>query len=153
MRPTLEKLRKYAASDEYKNASAEDKQVISELIAKLEDRSAGGINRNMFRDVSRDLSAYQVTLRDLTDAKEREKAAADELVTAQERLKKATESGDPAAVKEAEELVATAGEAFDAASASVAALTEANDKAAQNLRTSSTNAVSSLPVLPRVSRA
>lgn len=144
LRPTLEKLRKYAASDEYKNASAEDKQVISELIAKLEDRSAGGINRNMFRDVSRDLAAYQTTLRDLTDAKEREKAAADELAAAQERLKKATESGDPAAVKEAEELVATAGEAFDAASASVAALTEANDKAAQDLRTSSTNAVASL---------
>lgn len=144
LRPTLEKLRKYAASDEYKNASAEDKQVISELIAKLEDRSAGGINRNMFRDVSRDLAAYQTTLRDLTDAKEREKVAADDLATAQERLKKATKSGDPAAVKKAEELVATAGEAFDAASASVAALTEANDKAAQDLRTSSTNAVSSL---------
>lgn len=144
LRPTLEKLRKYAASDEYKNASAEDKQVISELIAKLEDRSAGGINRNMFRDVSRDLAAYQTTLRDLTDAKEREKVAADDLAAAQERLKKATESGDPAAVKKAEELVATAGEAFDAASASVAALTEANDKAAQDLRTSSTNAVSSL---------
>lgn len=144
LRPTLAKLRKYAASDEYKNAGAEDKQVISELIAKLEDRSASGINRNMFKDVSRDLAAYQVTLRDLTDAKEREKAAADELVTAQERLKKATESGDPAAVKKAEELVATAGAAFDAASASVAALTEANEKAAQDLRTSSTNAVSSL---------
>lgn len=144
LRPTLEKLRQYAASDEYKNASAEDKQVISELIAKLEDRSAGGINRNMFRDVSRDLAAYQTTLRDLTDAKEREKAAADELAAAQERLKKATESGDPVAVKEAEELVATAREAFDAASASVVALTEANDKAAQDLRTSSTNAVSSL---------
>ena len=144
LRPTLEKLRKYAASDEYKNASAEDKQVISELIAKLEDRSAGGINRNMFRDVSRDLAAYQTTLRDLTDAKEREKAAADELVTAQEKLKKATENGDPTAVKKAEELVSTAQEAFDAASASVATLTEANDKAAQDLRTSSTNAVSSL---------
>ena len=144
LRPTLAKLRKYAASDEYKNAGAEDKQVISELIAKLEDRSASSINRNMFKDVSRDLAAYQVTLRDLTDAKEREKAAADELAAAQERLKKATESGDPAAVKEAEELVATTGEAFDAASASVAALTEANDKAAQDLRTSSTNAVSSL---------
>ena len=144
LRPTLEKLRKYAASDEYKNASAEDKQVISELIAKLEDRSVGGINRNMFRDVSRDLSAYQTTLRELTEAKEREKAAADALVSAQEKLKKATESGDPAAMKEAEELVATAQEAFDAASASVATLTEANDKAAQDLRTSSTNAVSSL---------
>ena len=144
LRPTLAKLRKYAASDEYKNAGAEDKQVISELIAKLEDRSAGGINRNMFRDVSRDLAVYQTTLRDLTDAKEREKAAADELVAAQERLKKATESGDPTTVKKADELVATAQEAFDAASASVAALTEANDKAAQDLRTSSTNAVSSL---------
>ena len=144
LRPTLEKLRKYAASDEYKNASAEDKQVISELIAKLEDRSAGGINRNMFRDVSRDLAAYQTTLRELTEAKEREKAAADELAAAQEKLKKATESGDPVAVKEAEELVATTREAFDAASASVATLTEANDKAAQDLRTSSTNAVSSL---------
>lgn len=144
LRPTLEKLRKYAASDEYKNASAEDKQVISELIAKLEDRSVGGINRNMFRDVSRDLSAYQTTLRELTEAKEREKAAADALVSAQEKLKKATESGDPAAMKEAEELVATAQETFDTASASVTALTEVNDKAAQDLRTSSTNAVQSL---------
>jgi len=144
LRPTLEKLRKYAASDEYKNASAEDKQVISELIAKLEDRSVGGINRNMFRDVSRDLSAYQTTLRELTEAKEREKAAADALVSAEEKLKKATESGDPAAMKEAEELVATAEETFDAASASVVTLTEANDKAAQDLRTSSTNAVQSL---------
>lgn len=144
LRPTLEKLRKYAASDEYKNASAEDKQVISELIAKLEDRSAGGINRNMFRDVSRDLAAYQTTLRELTEAKEREKAAADALAAAQDKLKKATESGDPAAVKEAEEVAATTREAFDAASASVVTLTEANDKAAQDLRTSSTNAVQSL---------
>lgn len=144
LRPTLEKLRKYAASDEYKNASAEDKQVISGLIAKLEDRSVGGINRNMFRDVSRDLSAYQTTLRSLTEAKEREKAAADALVSAEEKLRKAAGSGDPAAMKEAEELVATAQETFDAASASVVTLTEANDKAAQNLRTSSTNAVQSL---------
>ena len=144
LRPTLVKLRKYAASDEYRNAGAEDKQVISELIAKLEDRSAGGINRNMFKDVSRDLSAYQTTLRELTEAKEREKAAADALVVAQEKQKKAAESGDPSAMKEAEELVATAQEVFDAASASVATLTEANDKAAQDLRTSSTNAVSSL---------
>ena len=144
LRPTLAKLRKYAASDEYRNASAEDKQVISQLIAKLEDRSAGGINRNMFKDVSRDLSAYQTTLRELTEAKEREKVAADALVVAQEKQKKAAESGDPSAMKEAEELVATAQEAFDAASASVATLTEANDKAAQDLRTSSTNAVSSL---------
>lgn len=144
LRPTLEKLRKYAASDEYKNASAEDKQVISELIAKLEDRSAGGINRNMFRDVSRDLAAYQTTLRELTEAKEREKAAAAALTAAQDKLKKAAESGDPAAVKEAEEVAATTREAFDAASASVVTLTEANDKAAQDLRTSSTNAVQSL---------
>lgn len=144
LRPTLEKLRKYAASDEYRNASAEDKQVISELIAKLEDRSAGGINRNMFRDVSRDLAAYQTTLRELTEAKEREKAAADALTAAQDKLKKATESGDPAAMKEAEEVVATTREAFDAASAGVVTLTEANDKAAQDLRTSSTNAVASL---------
>ena len=144
LRPTLVKLRKYAASDEYRNAGAEDKQVISELIAKLEDRSAGGINRNMFKEVSRDLSVYQTTLRELTEAKEREKTAADALVVAQEKQKKAAESGDPAAMKEAEELVATAQEAFDAASASVATLTEANDKAAQDLRTSSTNAVSSL---------
>lgn len=144
LRPTLEKLRKYAASDEYKNASAEDEQVISELIAKLEDRSAGGINRNMFRDVSRDLAAYQTTLRELTEAKEREKAAAAALAAAQDKLKKAAESGDPAAVKEAEEVAATTREAFDAASASVVTLTEANDKAAQDLRTSSTNAVQSL---------
>ena len=144
LRPTLVKLRKYAASDEYRNAGAEDKQVISQLIAKLEDRSAGGINRNMFKDVSRDLSAYQTTLRELTEAKEREKAAADALVVAQEKQKKAAESGDPSAIKEAEELVATAQEAFDAASASVATLTEVNGKAAQDLRTSSTNAVQSL---------
>lgn len=55
-------------------------------------------------------------------------------------------------MKEAEELAATAQEA-DAASASVATLTEANDKAAQDLRTSSTNAVSSLTGFAEGSRA
>lgn len=44
----------------------------------------------------------------VTEAKEREKTAADALVVAQEKQKKAAESGDPAAMKEAEELVATA---------------------------------------------
>ena len=77
----------------------------------------------MFKDVSRDLSAYQTTLRELTEAKEREKAAADALVVAQEKQKKAAESGDPSAMKEAEELVSKTQEAYDAASSIVAALT------------------------------
>lgn len=144
LRPMLAKLRKYAASDEYRDASAGDKQVISELIAKLEDRSAGGINRNMFKDVSRDLAAYQTISRELMEAKEKEKASADELVAAQEKLKKAIEGGDLTAVKEAEKIVKTAQDTFDAASGSVVTLTEANDKAARDLRASSTNAVTSL---------
>lgn len=144
LKPTLEKLKKYASSDEYRNAGAEDKQIISELIAKLEDRSAGGINRNMFRDISRDLAAYQTTLRELTEAKEKEKTAADNLISANENLKKATESGDLFAVIDAEDAVEEASEAFDNASESVQTLAEANGKAAQNLRTSSANAVASL---------
>ena len=144
LRPTLEKLKKYAASDEYRDASAEDKQVISELIAKLEDRTSSGINKDMFKGVSRDLAAYQTTLRELTEAKEKEKAAADELVKAQEKLKKATQSGDSSAVKQAETTVEAAQEAFDEASASVGTLTDANNNAADNLRTSSTNALNSL---------
>lgn len=75
---------------------------------------------------------------------QKEETAAAALAAAQDKLKKAAESGDPAAVKEAEEVAATTREAFDAASASVVTLTEANDKAAQDLRTSSTNAVQSL---------
>lgn len=144
LKPTLEKLKKYAASDEYRDASAEDKQVISELIAKLENRTSGGINKDMFKGVSRDLAAYQATLRELTEAKEKEKAAADGLVKAQEKLKKATESGDSTAVKEAEATVAAAQETFDKASESVVTLTDANNNAAQNLRTSSTNTLNSL---------
>lgn len=144
LRPTLEKLKKYAASDEYRDASVEDKQVISELIAKLEDRTSSGINKDMFKGVSRDLAAYQTTLRELTEAKEKEKAAADELVKAQEKLKKATQSGDSSAVKQAETTVEAAQEAFGEASASVGTLTDANNNAADNLRTSSTNALNSL---------
>ncbi len=144
LKPTLEKLKKYAASDEFKGASLEDKQLISELISKLEERTSGGINSKMFSNVAKDMADYQSSLRALIEAKEEERKKEEELTKAQEALKKATESGDQAAIKQAEETVSAAQEAFDAASESVGTLTDANNQAAQNLRTSSSNAVNSL---------
>jgi hypothetical protein len=144
LQPMLDSLKKYSGSEEFKNASVQDKQIVFELIDKLEKEMSGGINGKMFTQVGKDITAYQRSLRDLMDAKEREKEAGEALIKAKEAAKKVESAKSPKATAVSQLVVREAQDAFDSASDSVKELTKANKESSDNLRASSSNAIDSL---------
>lgn len=144
LRPTLEKLKQYAGSDDFREASLQDQQIVYDLIADLEARTTGGLHKDMFSNIARDMKAYQQSLRELNTAKEREREAADALVAAQERLRQAQERGNATEITQAEDEVAAAQTAFNEAAENVQTFSSANKDAAEELRKSSNNATTSL---------
>lgn len=144
LKPTLEKLKQYAESDDFREASLQDQQIVYDLIADLEARTTGGLHKEMFSNIARDMKAYQQSLRELNTAKEREREAADALVAAQERLRQAQEIGNATEITQAEDEVAAAQTAFNEAAENVQTFSSANKDAAEELRKSSNNATTSL---------
>lgn len=144
LKPTLEKLKQYAKSDDFREASLQDQQIVYDLIADLEARTTGGLHKEMFSNIARDMKAYQQSLRELNTAKEREREAADALVAAQERLRQAQERGNATEITQAEGEVAAAQTAFNEAAENVQTFSSANKDAAEELRKSSNNATTSL---------
>ena len=144
LKPTLEKLKQYAKSDDFREASLQDQQIVYDLIADLEARTTGGLHKEMFSNIARDMKAYQQSLRELNTAKEREREAADALVAAQERLRQAQERGNATEITQAENEVAAAQTAFNEAAENVQTFSSANKDAAEELRKSSNNATTSL---------
>ena len=144
LKPTLEKLKQYAKSDDFREASLQDQQIVYDLIADLEARTTGGLHKEMFSNIARDMKAYQQSLRELNTAKEREREAADALVAAQERLRQAQERGNATEITQAENEVAAAQTAFNEAAEKVQTFSSANKDAAEELRKSSNNATTSL---------
>ena len=144
LKPTLEKLKQYAGSDDFREASLQDQQIVYDLIADLEARTTGGLHKEMFSNIARDMKAYQQSLRELNTAKEREREAADALVAAQERLRQAQERGNATEITQAEDEVAAAQTAFNEAAENVQTFSSANKDAAEELRKSSNNATTSL---------
>lgn len=144
LKPTLEKLKHYAGSDDFREASLQDQQIVYDLIADLEARTTGGLHKEMFSNIARDMKAYQQSLRELNTAKERERETADALVAAQERLRQAQERGNATEITQAEDEVAAAQTAFNEATENVQTFSSANKDAAEELRKSSNNATTSL---------
>ena len=144
LKPTLEKLKQYAGSDDFREASLQDQQIVYDLIADLEARTTGGLHKEMFSNIARDMKAYQQSLRELNTAKERERETADALVAAQERLRQAQERGNATEITQAEDEVAAAQTAFNEATENVQTFSSANKDAAEELRKSSNNATTSL---------
>ena len=144
LKPTLEKLKQYAGSDDFREASLQDQQIVYDLIADLEARTTGRLHKDLFSNIARDMKAYQQSLRELNTAKEREREAADALVAAQERLRQAQERGNATEITQAEDEVAAAQTAFNEAAENVQTFSSANKDAAEELRKSSNNATTSL---------
>lgn len=144
LKPTLEKLKQYAGSDDFREASLQDQQIVYDLIADLEARTTGGLHKEMFSNIARDMKAYQQSLRELNTAKEREREAVDALVAAQERLRQVQERGNATEITQAEDEVAAAQTAFNEAAENVQTFSSANKDAAEELRKSSNNATTSL---------
>lgn len=114
IRPTVEKLRKIAASDEFKRADIKEREALYELVTKLETAGAQW-DSDIFKKIGDDLTAYQTAMRQYIAAQDDERRAAEALATAKQRLAAAEASGDAFATAAARRSVTVATNALAAA--------------------------------------
>ena len=119
LQPTIDRLRRMAQSDTFRQSSLEEQQILYSLIEKLE-RSGTAWDSDIFKRVSDDLSAYQEAMGRYSKAVDAARAAEENLVKAEKELETArNENRDEEGIRSAQENVDKAHEAFDAASEDV----------------------------------
>ena len=119
LQPTIDRLRRMAQSDTFRQSSLEEQQILYSLIEKLE-RSSTAWDSDIFKRVSDDLSAYQEAMGRYSKAVDAARAAEENLVKAEKELETArNENRGEEGIRSAQENVDKAHEAFDAASEDV----------------------------------
>ena len=119
LQPTIDRLRRMAQSDTFRQSSLEEQQILYSLIEKLE-RSGTAWDSDIFKRVSDDLSAYQEAMGRYSKAVDAARAAEENLVKAEKELEIArNENRGEEGIRSAQENVDKAHEAFDAASEDV----------------------------------
>lgn len=119
LQPTIDRLRRIAQSDTFRQSSLEEQQILYSLIEKLE-RSGTAWDSDIFKRVSDDLSAYQEAMGRYSKAVDAARAAEENLVKAEKELETArNENRGEEGIRSAQENVDKAHEAFDAASEDV----------------------------------
>lgn len=119
LQPTIDRLRRMAQSDTFRQSSLEEQQILYSLIEKLE-RSGTAWDSDIFKRVSDDLSAYQEAMGRYSKAVDAARAAEENLVKAEKELETArNENRGEQGIRSAQENVDKAHEAFDAASEDV----------------------------------
>ena len=119
LQPTIDRLRRMAQSDTFRQSSLEEQQILYSLIEKLE-RSGTAWDSDIFKRVSDDLSAYQEAMGRYSKAVDAARVAEENLVKAEKELETArNENRGEEGIRSAQENVDKAHEAFDAASEDV----------------------------------
>jgi hypothetical protein len=119
LQPTIDRLRRMAQSDTFRQSSLEEQQILYSLIEKLE-RSGTAWDSDIFKRVSDDLSAYQEAMGRYSKAVDAARAAEENLVKAEKELETArNENRGEEGIRSAQKNVDKAHEAFDAASEDV----------------------------------
>ena len=119
LQPTIDRLRRMAQSDTFRQSSLEEQKILYSLIEKLE-RSGTAWDSDIFKRVSDDLSAYQEAMGRYSKAVDAARAAEENLVKAEKELETArNENRGEEGIRSAQENVDKAHEAFDAASEDV----------------------------------
>lgn len=119
LQPTIDRLRRMAQSDTFRQSSLEEQQILYSLIEKLE-RSGTAWDSDIFKRVSDDLSAYQEAMGRYSKAVDAARAAEENLVKVEKELETArNENRGEEGIRSAQENVDKAHEAFDAASEDV----------------------------------
>lgn len=119
LQPTIDRLRRMAQSDTFRQSSLEEQQILYSLIEKLE-RSGTAWDSDIFKRVSDDQSAYQEAMGRYSKAVDAARAAEENLVKAEKELETArNENRGEEGIRSAQENVDKAHEAFDAASEDV----------------------------------
>lgn len=119
LQPTIDRLRRMAQSDTFRQSSLEEQQILYSLIEKLE-RSGTAWDSDIFKRVSDYLSAYQEAMGRYSKAVDAARAAEENLVKAEKELETArNENRGEEGIRSAQGNVDKAHEAFDAASEDV----------------------------------
>lgn len=119
LQPTIDRLRRMAQSDTFRQSSLEEQQILYSLIEKLE-RSGTAWDSDIFKRVSDDLSAYQEAMGRYSKAVDAARVAEENLVKAEKELETArNENRGEEGIRSAQENIDKAHEAFDAASEDV----------------------------------
>lgn len=144
MKPTLEKLRQYAESDEFKQADIQDQQIIYDLITKLAQETSGGWG-GMFKNLGDATENYRKKVIELEEATEKAKKADEEYAAA--KAKAGDNSDVDENVKALGEAARNAAENQKAAQADVMSAQNEMGDAATRVRTNLNNLVSGLQQL------
>lgn len=139
LEPTIQKLRTISQSDEFRHTNLQEQKGLYDLIEKLESANTTWDGK-IFKTLGEDLVAYQNSMRNLFDAQKKERVASEDLAAAKERLKKAEDSGNSAAISSVRGDVKVAQSSFAKASDKVREFSANVQDAIGNLRNSSTQA-------------
>ena len=136
MRPTLEKVKQYMQTDDFKNLQPTDQSEITEAVNKLE-QSLGGAGKVRFKQLGVEVDKLRRSMLDLNDAKQQEAEALERLSEAQEAYENALNNGTDKEMAAAELRLTTAKDEADSASENVR---KAEEAAQQNQKTTTDTA-------------
>ena len=138
MRPTLEKVKQYMQTDDFKKLQPTDQSEITEAVNRLE-QSLGGAGNVSFKQLGKDVDTLRQSLLDLNEAKQQEAEALERLAEAQEAYENALKNGTEEEKAAADLRLTSAQDEADSASENVR---KAEEVAQQNQQATTKTATS-----------
>lgn len=118
IRPTLEKVKQYMQTDDFKRLQPTDQSEIVEAVRKME-QALGGSGKVSFKQLGKEVNTLQQSMRDLNDAKQQEAEAMERLAEAQKAYEDALNNGTDDEKAAADLKLTAAKDEADAASENV----------------------------------
>lgn len=138
MQPTLEKVKQYMQTDDFKNLQPTDQSEITDAVNRLE-QSLGGAGRVSFKQLGKEVDQLRQSMLDLNDAKHQEAEALERLAEAQEAYEDALNNGTEEEKAAADLRLTSAQDEADSASENVR---KAEEVAQQNQQSTTKTATS-----------
>ena len=136
MKPTLEKVKQYMQTDDFRNLQPTDQSEIVEAVNRME-QSLGGAGKVSFKQLGKEVQTLQQSMRELNNAKLEEAEALQRLAEAQEAYENALANGTDMEKAAAELKLNAAKEEADNASENTR---KAEENAQQNQKTTTETA-------------
>ena len=136
MKPTLEKVKQYMQTDDFRNLQPTDQSEIVEAVNRME-QSLGGSGKISFKQLGNEVQKLQQSMRELNNAKLEEAEALQRLAEAQEAYENALDNGTDREKAAAELKLNAAKEEADNASENTR---KAEENAQQNQKTTTETA-------------
>lgn len=136
MKPTLEKVKQYMQTDDFRNLQPTDQSEIVEAVNRME-QSLGGAGKVSFKQLGKEVQTLQQSMRELNNAKQEEAEALQRLAEAQEAYEDALANGTDREKAAAELKLNAAKEEADNASENTR---KAEENAQQNQKTTTETA-------------